>query len=404
MTSGKSRTVSIALTALGVLAIHAFAQTPFEIPIVGILMCFAVSYTTSLGGARWGTVTALGSLFYEANLLAMPGTLLQFTGDNLLRLVITALNLPFALLLTVYMKSRMERQAYDKATLTVSGKALRQGEQYFRTFADEAPAMLWLADPQGARTFFNRAWLSFGGRSVQEEAGRGWVYRLHPEDLGAGLYTFLTACQSRQAYTLEYRLRRASGEYGWIRETASPRFSPAGGYLGLVGCCEDISGQKRAEAGAQESDNRFQILFEHGSAAWLEVDARGVIRRANHAACLLLETQREAMLGRLVGEVAAPEARELSGEEMARRGNSQLPFDVFSVERFLRNGRSARLEVQATALRQADGAHGGYLMVLLDRAGQPSSLGQRLQQEGLRHLAQAALKDAGPRLVASPLR
>jgi len=41
--------------------------------------------------------------------------------------------------------------------------------------ADAVPAMVWASDPHGLRTYFNRAWLKFTGRMLQQEIGNGWT-------------------------------------------------------------------------------------------------------------------------------------------------------------------------------------------------------------------------------------
>ncbi|MBD0321346.1 MAG: PAS domain-containing protein, partial [Gemmatimonadetes bacterium] len=52
-----------------------------------------------------------------------------------------------------------------------TGEALRESEARFRTLADAAPVLLWMSEPDGRCTFFNRTWLEFTGRMVEEELG-----------------------------------------------------------------------------------------------------------------------------------------------------------------------------------------------------------------------------------------
>ena len=53
----------------------------------------------------------------------------------------------------------------------------------YRIIVEQAPVMIWRADVQARCDYFNQRWLSFTGRSLQEEVGDGWAKGLHPDDL-----------------------------------------------------------------------------------------------------------------------------------------------------------------------------------------------------------------------------
>lgn len=125
--------------------------------------------------------------------------------------------------------------------------ALRESEQRFRTMADEAPALIWLADLGGNATFFNRAWLEFTGRSSPEELKDRWRETVHPDDQEAETATFHEAMRKREPYQTEYRLRRPDGTWGWVLDRGSPLFLESGELAGYVGSALDITERKAAE-------------------------------------------------------------------------------------------------------------------------------------------------------------
>lgn len=126
-------------------------------------------------------------------------------------------------------------------------ETLQESEERFRAIADSAPMLLWMSDSQGLCTFFNERWLTFTGRSLEQELGNGWTQGVHPDDLQSCLETYLSAFKARQEFKMEYRLQQADGEYRWILNTGTPRFTSTGGFVGYVGSCVDITERKQAE-------------------------------------------------------------------------------------------------------------------------------------------------------------
>jgi PAS domain S-box-containing protein len=126
-------------------------------------------------------------------------------------------------------------------------EALRESEERFRTMADSAPVLLWIADANKLCSFFNQSWLNFRGRTLEQEIGNGWQTGVHPEDLPDCLNIYTTAFDERKSFQMEYRLQRADGEYRWILNTGRPRFLPDGSFAGYIGSCVDISDRREVE-------------------------------------------------------------------------------------------------------------------------------------------------------------
>lgn len=126
-------------------------------------------------------------------------------------------------------------------------EALQESEERFRTMADTAPVMIWVAGPDKRCTYFNQRWLDFTGRTIEEEIGSGWADGVHPDDLASCLQTYNTSFDSRKPFTMEYRLRRADGEFRWVYDSGTPRLSSSQEFLGYIGSCLDITERKETE-------------------------------------------------------------------------------------------------------------------------------------------------------------
>src|SRR5882724_224172 len=55
----------------------------------------------------------------------------------------------------------------------IAEEDLRESEGRFRTVADAAPVLIWMSGVDKLCTFFNKPWLEFTGRSLEEEMGNG---------------------------------------------------------------------------------------------------------------------------------------------------------------------------------------------------------------------------------------
>src|SRR6266576_417317 len=141
-------------------------------------------------------------------------------------------------LLGVSMDVTAQKQAED---------ALRESEARFRSMANTAPVMIWMSGTDKRCTFFNKGWLDFTGRSLEQELGNGWADGVYREDFDRCLEIYSNAFNARQEFTMEYRLRRFDGEYCWVLDHGVPRSEPDGGFLGYIGCAIDISQRKRGE-------------------------------------------------------------------------------------------------------------------------------------------------------------
>jgi PAS domain S-box-containing protein len=125
--------------------------------------------------------------------------------------------------------ARVEKEAAERGR--------RESEERFRLMADTAPVMLWMSGPDTLCTFFNRPWLEYRGRPMQQEIGNGWTEGVHAEDLERCLHTYLSCFDARQEFRMEYRLRRADGDSCWLVDTGVPRFLPEGDFAGYIGSC-----------------------------------------------------------------------------------------------------------------------------------------------------------------------
>jgi PAS domain S-box-containing protein len=114
-------------------------------------------------------------------------------------------------------------------------------DERFTTIADAAPILIWMSGPDGGCTYFNRRWLDFTGRSLEQELGDGWVESVHPDDARRCVEDYRAALAVREPFQLRYRLRRHDGDYRTIVDAGVPWTEGTDRFLGYIGSCVDVT-------------------------------------------------------------------------------------------------------------------------------------------------------------------
>ena len=136
------------------------------------------------------------------------------------------------------------------------------GEARFHHLMDTAPVMIWCSGVHGQSTYFNKIWLDFTGRSMEEEMQAGWRDGVHPEDYDRRMSLYADHFLRREPFRVEYRIRRKDGAWRWVLGTGVPRYDAAGLFEGFIGSCIDITEMKQAEARRQRDLEEKAALLQ----------------------------------------------------------------------------------------------------------------------------------------------
>ncbi|CAO3458809.1 hypothetical protein [Azospirillum argentinense] len=141
-------------------------------------------------------------------------------------------------------------------------EALRRSETRFRELVENTPVMMWINRPDGGREYYNAAWRSYTGRSLEQ--GERWSY-IHPAD-----YPRLLDCRERgiaagESYGFDVRMQRHDGVYRWHVCRINP-MRQNDQIIAWVGTAVDVHDSRMAREAAEQADrskSRFLAAASH---------------------------------------------------------------------------------------------------------------------------------------------
>ena len=175
---------------------------------------------------------------------------------------------------------------------------IRESEERFRLMADSAQALIWVSGPDKLCTWFNKEWLDFTGRTMEQEIGNGWAEGVHSDDLQPCLDIYTSRFDRREPFHMEYRLKRHDGEYRWIYDSGAPRFDKNGNFFGYIGSCFDITERKQAEDEARNAHKLLMASIQQMPVAYVRFDNQFRVAEWNKAAESIFGFTRDEIMGK----------------------------------------------------------------------------------------------------------
>ncbi|MGZ8982501.1 MAG: EAL domain-containing protein [Methylotenera sp.] len=194
---------------------------------------------------------------------------------------------------------------------------LIESEQRFRTMANSAPVLIWIAGTDKLCLWFNKVWLDFTGHNMEQEIGNGWVEGVHPEDLDRCIEIYISHFDRREEFRMEYRIRHHDGKYRWIDDHGVPLFDAQGNFSGYIGSCVDITDSKNAHISLYKTSMYSRSLIEASLDPLVTISPEGKITDVNTATENVTGVDRNNLIG-------SDFADYFTDSEKAREGYQQV--------------------------------------------------------------------------------
>jgi len=145
-----------------------------------------------------------------------------------------------------------------KASESLQNDESTANETALHRAVDTTPAFIHTGRPDGYLDYFNRGWLDFFGKSLEEVCGWKWTECVHPEDVATLVQKWHAALASGEPLEVESRVRRADGSYRAFLHRKVPLRDEHGNIVKWFGSSIDIEDRKRAEQRVAEKARELE--------------------------------------------------------------------------------------------------------------------------------------------------
>jgi len=126
---------------------------------------------------------------------------------------------------------------------------LRESEEKYRSLLENIPDVTWTTDEKGNTVFISANVESIYGFTSDEiltSDERGWIERIHPDDLARVSEGYHSLFAEGKPYDVEFRIQRKDGVWIWLHDRARMPYEK-GGLLYADGVFSDITERRRIE-------------------------------------------------------------------------------------------------------------------------------------------------------------
>lgn len=131
--------------------------------------------------------------------------------------------------------------------------ALRESELRFHELADNISQFAWTADQAGWIYWYNKRWLDYTGRTLEEMQGWGWQKVHHPDHVDRVVERIRQSFESGTPWEDTFPLRGRDGSYRWFLSRALPIRNEVGEIARWFGTNTDVTEQIELQDALRES-------------------------------------------------------------------------------------------------------------------------------------------------------
>lgn len=242
-------------------------------------------------------------------------------------------------------------------------EALRESEEKFRSFVENANDILFSLTPDGITTYVSPRWTELLGHDSTDIVGKP-VRHIHPDDFPRVRDFFKETLRTgKKGSGIEYRILHKDGTWQWHTQSISPFHDAEGRIVGIQGICHDITERRNSEEALRESRQLLADAMDIARMANWELDVRTGMFTFDDRFYALYGTTAAREGGSLmsaetyVREFVHPDDREIIFREIVRIMQKADPGGLTQLEHRIvrRDGAVRNIVVRVGVVRDAQG-------------------------------------------------
>jgi PAS domain S-box-containing protein len=267
----------------------------------------------------------------------------------------------------------------------------------FRLFADNMPALGWIANADGYITWYNKRWHQYCGTTPEQMEGWGWQSVHDPDLLPSVLERWARSIATGERFEMTFPLRGADGVFRMFLTRVEPVRAEDGNVSHWFGTNTDVSAQVAAEEALRDARAEAEALAAE-RAGILSQLAEGVIVTDNEGRITFVNEAAQAIHGMVrlgVGPGEYSHVYRLYREDGQSYPSAQLPL--------ARAVRGETVAEERWLIRRSDGAEvvaAGGAQPLFDAAGKQMGAVLTMRDDTGRVRAEQQVRENEARLRA----
>ncbi|KAL3938831.1 MAG: hypothetical protein SGBAC_006332 [Bacillariaceae sp.] len=103
-------------------------------------------------------------------------------------------------------EARIAELELENARLKMQQIEVNTAKELYLKIFEDFPALIWRSRLDKQCDYFNKTWMEWTGKTMEEEFGNGWTKGVHTDEFDTCLDTYVKAFDRREAFYMEYRL------------------------------------------------------------------------------------------------------------------------------------------------------------------------------------------------------
>jgi len=220
---------------------------------------------------------------------------------------------------------------------------------------DNISEVVTVLDRNGHMRFLSGSTFRLLGRHAVDRVGGSIFDFVHPDDTGRVAETFMKALATPGPIEpFDVRMLHEDGEYHVFEVRANSMLDDPT-VQGIVVSSRDLEDRRHLEATLQQTEARFERVFDNAAVGANIVDTDGRFLRVNNAYCRMLGMTAPEMLTRTIFDMSLPEDVDRTRVEFARLLAGDIEEYTIEKRLFRSDGHTVWARIAASVVRDDHG-------------------------------------------------